>query len=90
MPHTWVVAVSIMVRNSDDKILLVHSPLRRSWELPGGQIAVGEPIMDGVARELREETGIEAEIVRLGCVHQNLSKSIVVFGFTGRFRAGEL
>ncbi len=35
------------------------------WTLPGGGIDPGEDPADGVLREVREETGFEAEIVEL-------------------------
>jgi 8-oxo-dGTP pyrophosphatase MutT (NUDIX family) len=43
-------------------ILLVHhtyGPL--NWELPGGASEAGESIVETALRELREETGLEAE-----------------------------
>ena len=35
-----------------------------SWELPGGKAEPGEPIDDCVRRELREEVGVDALVVR--------------------------
>ena len=32
------------------------------WELPGGRLAVGEPVRRGLRREITEETGISVEI----------------------------
>lgn len=34
------------------------------WELPGGKAEPGEPIDDCVRRELHEEVGIRAEVIR--------------------------
>lgn len=40
------------------------------WCLPGGKVDGGEPIVDGLQRELFEELGIEPVIGRLLYIHQ--------------------
>jgi ADP-ribose pyrophosphatase YjhB (NUDIX family) len=50
------------------RVLLVQrggEPLKGRWTLPGGVLEVGETLAQGVAREVREETGLEVEIVEL-------------------------
>jgi 8-oxo-dGTP pyrophosphatase MutT (NUDIX family) len=44
-----------------DRVLLLRNP-RGEWELPGGRPEPGERPADTVARELREETGLAAEV----------------------------
>jgi ADP-ribose pyrophosphatase YjhB (NUDIX family) len=50
----------------DDRLLLVRvaPPLAEAgaWTLPGGGLDWGEPPQDGVLREVREETGLDAAV----------------------------
>jgi 8-oxo-dGTP diphosphatase len=39
--------------------------MKGDWSLPGGLLEVGEPLTDGVVREVREETGLIVEPVEL-------------------------
>ena len=51
-----------------DRVLLVrraNEPLMGQWTLPGGMLELGETLAQGVAREVREETGLEVEAVEL-------------------------
>ena len=46
----------------DGKILLIRrgkEPLKGRWVIPGGTVELGETLEEAVAREVREETGIE-------------------------------
>ena len=40
-------------------------PLLGEWSIPGGTLELGESLQEGVARELREETGIEVRVLEL-------------------------
>ncbi len=84
-----IVAASALIRNDKGEIALVKAE-RRGWELPGGQIEVGETLPAGLQREIFEECGIEVELGRLLHVRSNLSASIVVFLFQATYVSGEL
>jgi 8-oxo-dGTP diphosphatase len=50
------------------KILLVErgtEPLKGYWSLPGGVLETGETLHEGVVREVREETGLEVEPLKM-------------------------
>jgi len=65
MPEEHIVVAGLLRRRG--RALLVHrSPQRRwypdAWDLPGGHVEVGEVPRLALARELREELGIAAEV----------------------------
>ncbi|MBQ8106765.1 MAG: NUDIX hydrolase [Afipia sp.] len=52
----------------DGKILLVRrarEPAKGVYTFPGGRVEFGESLHEALAREVREETGLEIEIVGL-------------------------
>lgn len=55
----------ILIENNE--ILLVQQKLsdKRNWSLPGGRLERGETISQGLIREMKEETGLDVEIVRM-------------------------
>jgi mutator protein MutT len=50
------------------RILLAErgkDPLKGWWSLPGGIVETGEKLADAMRREVREETGLEVEVVSM-------------------------
>jgi 8-oxo-dGTP diphosphatase len=50
------------------RVLLVcrgREPMKGHWTLPGGVLELGESLVDGVKREVAEETGLEVEPIEL-------------------------
>ena len=48
-----------------DKVLLIRlasEPLKGEWSLPGGGVELGERLDAALAREVREEAGLEVEV----------------------------
>jgi ADP-ribose pyrophosphatase YjhB (NUDIX family) len=66
-PERPIVGVGgVLIENG--KTLLIRrgsEPLLGQWSIPGGTLELGETILEGVARELLEETGIVVRILDL-------------------------
>lgn len=63
-PDRPVVGVGAVVLEGD-RVLLVkraHEPLQGEWSVPGGAVELGETLESAIAREVREETGLEVEV----------------------------
>lgn len=59
---------------SGDSILLIRrnaEPYAGHYALPGGFVNVGEMVEEAVRREIKEETGLVTEIVRLSGVYSD-------------------
>ena len=67
-PKTLLPVVAAVIEDGAGRVLVAQRPahkhLARKWEFPGGKVEPGEVPMAALARELREELGIEIEILR--------------------------
>lgn len=66
-PERPIVGVGgVLIEN--DRTLLIRrgtEPLLGQWSIPGGTLELGETLVEGVARELLEETGLVVKVLDL-------------------------
>ena len=70
---THIIAAAGVVTNSKDEVLMVKTH-NSGWVFPGGQVEVGENVIDAVKREIMEEAGIEVEVGEVFCIASNTCK----------------
>lgn len=84
-----IVSAAAIVINDHNELLLIKGP-RRGWEMPGGQVEVGESLSHAAIRETKEESGIDIEIIKFCGIFQNVGNSICNTLFLARPIGGEL
>ncbi|MEU6364829.1 NUDIX domain-containing protein [Streptomyces sp. NPDC046931] len=67
--NSVVPSIVAFVRDKAGRVLLIQRSDNGRWALPGGGHDIGETIGDTVVREVREETGIEVEVVGLSGIY---------------------
>jgi 8-oxo-dGTP diphosphatase len=63
-PDRPIVGVGAVILYEGNVLLVKrrYEPLAGRWSLPGGTVEVGETLEDALAREMREETGLEVTV----------------------------
>lgn len=98
---THIVAVDGIVKNEKNQILLVKNSYKCIYTMPGGQVEIGENLMDALTREIKEETGVNISVEKLVCISSNTGihkgyngytvvPTKVMFGFECKYVDGEL
>lgn len=68
-----VLGVGAVIVDDDGRLLVVeraNEPAAGRWTLPGGKVEPDERIVEAIAREVREETGLEVTVGDLLGVHE--------------------
>ena len=76
-----VVGVAGVVVDEGGRALAVRRRTPARWELPGGALERDERVVDGLVREVREESGLRVEPVALSGVYQNMALGPVALVF---------
>ncbi len=90
MKHFVHIGVFGVITNVKNEILLVHRNDFDAWNLPGGGLEPEESPWAGVLREIKEETGLDAEVVKLLGMYSKPQKDEIVLNFECKIIGGEL
>ncbi len=93
-PRTLQVGVKILLRNADNKFLLLHRNLKKyenivgEWDIPGGRIDPGTTLKVNLEREVFEETGLkiigEPELIAAQDILRKEGFHVVRLTYVGR------
>ena len=92
---TSLTVVAAVIRAADGRVLLTKRPLGSHmgglWEFPGGKVDDGEAPHDALARELREELGLEVQVERpiTFAVHEEPGLRILLLFYAVQIVDGE-
>lgn len=89
MAKQFSITSGAVIINNQNQILLKKDPTR-GWELPGGIVETNEAIKETVIREVKEETGIDIEVVKFCGVSQEVEKGICNMWWIGNPISGEI
>ena len=84
------VSIAAAVVDEFGRVLVTRRRDNGHWEPPGGVLETDESILDGLKREVLEETGLAVQPVRLTGVYKNMSRGIVALVFLARIQGGKL
>lgn len=86
------VGVALVAFNADEEVFLLRHVFHTAipWGLPGGWLARDEAPACGVARELREETGLSAIIGPAVCVAHEPSPAHIALAYLGWIAPGTM
>lgn len=69
--NSIVPAVSAVVTDDSEAILMILRTDNGYWSIPGGGVKPGESLKEATAREVKEETGIDCEVTGLVGIYSN-------------------
>lgn len=88
-PAKHSVSVAGVIVNDEGQVLLIRRRDNGHWEPPGGVLEISESILDGLRREVLEETGLRIEPVALTGVYKNMDLGVVALVFRCRQVSGQ-
>lgn len=72
-----------------DRVLAIRRRDNGKWEPPGGTLELDETIVDGLQREVAEETGLTISRPIMSGIYKNMSRGIIALVFRCVHDGGE-
>lgn len=69
--NSIAVAVSAFVQDDEGRILMIRRTDNNLYSIPGGMVEPGESLTQAAVREVKEETGVDVEIITLIGLYSN-------------------
>lgn len=86
----FLVGVTGVILNDKDEILVFkHSYRKVQWSLPGGYMKKGEHPVEGLEREIEEESGLVVSVDKELKIRTDRTEARLDICFTGKFIGGE-
>ena len=79
-----------IIFDEKNRILLYHRNDYDLWNLPGGRLEGDETPLEGVIREIKEETGLVADFERLSGIYSKPDQGEILFQFVCKIIDGEI
>lgn len=93
----FVVGGKALIFNAEKQILLLQRSDKvggsGSWSFPGGAVDPGEDAIDGLIREIDEETGLEVKDIKPYAVTTHVhgeEDSVIIIGYLAQLLDGEV
>lgn len=92
------IAVKALIKNTNSFLILKTTDSNQNnnlsgWETPGGRLEIGEEIVDGLKREIKEETGLSVKILfPFNAFSANIGRedSIIGINYLAEYSGGEV
>lgn len=81
MTYRHSVSVAAVVVREDGRVLAIRRADNGHWQIPGGILELDETIEAGLAREVREETGLGVNVVGLSGIYKHMGLGVVALVF---------
>jgi 8-oxo-dGTP diphosphatase len=75
------VSVAAVVVREDGHVLAIRRADNGQWQIPGGILEQDETIEAGLAREVREETGLVVKVIGLSGIYKHMGLGVVALVF---------
>ncbi|MFC4076880.1 NUDIX hydrolase [Salinithrix halophila] len=72
-PQHYVAAMGVVL-DGKGRVLMIRRADNGRWEPPGGVVELAEGLQEAVVREVKEESGVDAEVTRMTGIYKTVGK----------------